>query len=174
MHCTSALSSEIAFYVVRKAAARSRFLTSALATRRQGIGVAPNSVVTLLLQAAPSQNMQSYRTFVTPTVPTTVAASPGPGPVAEAPAGALISAKRSPPIGIESGQKRFRNAALGKKSNMGTGNGGKGVAKCCAACSAREQCPVPVAGHNCPLCSKCFRESKAFVLKQECSCETHK
>lgn len=125
-----------------------------------------------LLQAAASQNLQSYRTFVTPTVPTTVAASPG--PMAEAPAGALISVKRPPPSGLETGQKRFRNAALGKKSNMGTGNGGKGVAKCCAACSAREQCPVPVAGHNCPLCSKCYKEAKTFVQKHECTCENHK
>lgn len=92
----------------------------------------------------------------------------------EASAGALISVKRPSPVGTDSSQKRFRNAALGKKSNMGTGNGGKGVAKCCAACSAREQCPVPVAGHNCALCSKCYRESKAFVLKQECTNETHK
>lgn len=126
----------------------------------------------LLQAAAPSAAMPAYRTFVTPTVPTPVGSSPL--PIAEAPAGALISIKRSSPGGSESGQKRFRNAALGKKSNMGTGNGGKGVAKCCAACSAREQCPVPVAGHNCSLCSKCYRESKAFVLKQDCANETHK
>ena len=71
-------------------------------------------------------------------------------------------------------QRRFRNAALGKKSNMGTGNGGKGVAKCCAACTAEQKVPVPVAGHACPYCSKCFRESKAFVLKKECISDIHK
>lgn len=71
-------------------------------------------------------------------------------------------------------QRRFRNAALGKKSNMGTGNGGKGVAKCCAACTAEQKAPVPVAGHACPYCSKCFRESKAFVLKKECISDIHK
>ena len=75
---------------------------------------------------------------------------------------------------ITSEHRRFRNAALGKKSNVGTGNGGKGVAKCCAACTAEQKAPVPVAGHACPYCSKCFRESKAFVLKKECVSDTHK
>ena len=94
--------------------------------------------------------------------------------VAGVPAGGpYIGQKRSASeLGGE--QRRFRNAALGKKSNMGTGNGGKGVAKCCAACTAEQKVPVPVAGHACPYCSKCFRESKAFVLKKECVAENHK
>lgn len=89
------------------------------------------------------------------------------------PTGPFIGQKRT--AGDLNGeQRRFRNAALGKKSNMGTGNGGKGVAKCCAACTAEQKVPVPVAGHACPYCSKCFRESKAFVLKKDCVSETHK
>ncbi|KAL0029677.1 hypothetical protein WJX79_001772 [Trebouxia sp. C0005] len=89
------------------------------------------------------------------------------------PAGAFIGQKRSA-AEMNGDQRRFRNASLGKKSNMGTGNGGKGVAKCCAACTAEQKAPVPVAGHACPYCSKCFRESKSFVLKKECVSETHK
>lgn len=94
--------------------------------------------------------------------------------VAGVPAGGPYIGQKRPASEVGGEQRRFRNAALGKKSNMGTGNGGKGVAKCCAACTAEQKVPVPVAGHACPYCSKCFRESKAFVLKKECVSENHK
>lgn len=89
-------------------------------------------------------------------------------------AGGPYLGQKRPASELGGEQRRFRNAALGKKSNMGTGNGGKGVAKCCAACTAEQKVPVPVAGHACPYCSRCFRESKAFVPKKECVSENHK
>lgn len=123
------------------------------------------------VQAAPAaMGMPALRTLaMMPTQPID-GASVVPG----VPATQYVGQKRAAGDMLNGEQRRFRNAALGKKSNMGTGNGGKGVAKCCAACTAEQKAPVPVAGHACPYCSKCFRESKAFVLKKDCISDTHK